>query len=178
VRPASTLDGCAGYDGAYHACANANSCDQAVHWTERGVQVADAAGNANQGAQLRYNLGNALLAQANSAGARLEAGRLLRLLAEAQDREQRCKAWVVRACRPAAHLAGLLLRPRNQRLRNALLLTELYADMMRVFCGGCRGVHCRRASLILGKVVLNLAEPSNTAGLPCRSAPSCSRGAT
>ena len=61
------------------------------------MRAADAAGASFLGAVARHYLGSALVEQALQTGALLLPGRLRALLREAEEREARCKCWVVSA---------------------------------------------------------------------------------
>lgn len=87
----------AGYEACARVCLSSGQPGQAAKWAERGIQAADAAGSSYHGASLRYKLGSALIVQSSREQTGIQAGRLRRLLAEAREREARCKPWVPRS---------------------------------------------------------------------------------
>ncbi len=87
----------AGYLMCFKACKSASliATPQLVEWAERGISVADDVNDNYHGAFLRYNLGDALIDLASNSGIGVQAGRLRRLLTEAEERAARCKPWLV-----------------------------------------------------------------------------------
>jgi hypothetical protein len=57
-----------GYRQCVEACTRTGAWDEAVHWAERGVRVADAAGSSYHAAKLRHLLGGALIVPAPASG--------------------------------------------------------------------------------------------------------------